>query len=94
MDKAIQSLYQELLRDAQRYRVSNVILSRLSRKMKKAKLGKAEFSEVIFPLIQEIKNSIRRNTRDGDRESALISMERKRTRFCEFQKELIYKGKY
>ena len=93
MDKAIQSLYQELLRDAQKYRVSNSILSRLSQKMKKAKLGKVDFSEVIFPLIQEIKNSIRRDTRDGDKESALISMERKRNRFCEFQKEIIYKGK-
>lgn len=93
MNKAMYSLYNELLREAREYRVSISVLSRFSKKMEKAKHGKADFSEVVVSLIREIEKSIRGDTRGGNRESALASMTRKRVRFCELQKEAIYKGK-
>jgi len=93
MDKAIQSLYQELLREAHKFRVSISVLSRFHKKMEEFKHGKTDPSKVIVPLIREIEKSIRRNTREGNKESALVSMARKRARFSELQKELIYRRK-
>jgi len=90
MDIAIQSLYQNLLREAQKYRVPISVLARFPKKIQKVECGKADFSEVIVPLIREVEKSILRNAREGDRELALASMRRKRDRFCELQKEKIY----
>jgi len=93
MDKAIQSLYQELLREAQKYRVPIFTLSRFSKKIEKVRRGKADFSEVVIPLIREIEKSICKNAREGNKESALASMTRKRARFSELQREAICREK-
>jgi len=93
MDKAIQSLYRELLKEACEYGVSCSVLSRFHKRMEKAKYGKMDSSKIVIPLIREIEKSILRNTRVRDKESALTSMARKRTRFSELQKEMTYRGK-
>lgn len=90
MDKAIKSFYQELLREAHKYRVSFSTLTKLNKRMEGVKCGKTDPSKVIILLIREIEKAIRRNSRGRVREEALISMGRKRDRFTGLQKELIY----
>ena len=86
MDKAIQSFYKELLREAHQWRVPISILSNLNKKM-----GKEDSSKIIVLLIRAIEKAILKNAQGRDRESALASMARKRARLSELQREITHK---
>lgn len=93
MNRAMYSLFEELMREAHAHRVPISVLARFSRKTKKAKHGEVDFSKIIIPLIREIEKEIRnnKNMRERDKESTLLSLVRKRDRFSELQKEVIYR---
>jgi len=79
MDKAMDALYRELLREAHRYRVPMSVLTKLERRRKK------NLSEAVIMLIRNIEIY----SPEGEKESALLSMKRKRERFSQLQKETI-----
>jgi len=83
MDRAMWSLYRELLKEANDYRVPVSVLSRFHKKAR----GKTDFSQIIPPLIREIEKVVLRNTFGRNQESALASMARKRDRFSKLQRE-------
>lgn len=86
MNKAMYSLYEELLKEANESRLPISVLSRFHKKMESARQGREDISRVIIPLIREIEKYARR----GNKESVLSSMARKRNRFSELQRQENY----